>query len=84
MGPEPKPTRDNQLVLYNVPTSLTVPEAQDSVRKAILEARGRIRDRQASGLVEHGLKVAPTSAPQPALAAEVPPPSFDPDAMDID
>ncbi|KAF2442436.1 hypothetical protein P171DRAFT_392311, partial [Karstenula rhodostoma CBS 690.94] len=51
-GPEPKPTKDNQLILYNVPASLTVPEAQDSVRKAIAEARGRIRERQASGIIE--------------------------------
>jgi len=34
---------NNQLVLYNIPTSLTVPEAQDSVRKAIIETRARAR-----------------------------------------
>jgi hypothetical protein len=40
-----------QLVLYNVPSSITVPEEQDSVRKAIIEARARIRDKQrADGL----------------------------------
>lgn len=32
-----------QMVLYSVPTSLTVPEEQDSVRKAIIEARARAR-----------------------------------------
>lgn len=37
---------NNQLVLYNVPSSLTVPEEQDSVRKAIIEARARARVRQ--------------------------------------
>ncbi len=35
-----------QLVLYNVPSSLTVPEEQDSVRRAILETRARARARQ--------------------------------------
>jgi hypothetical protein len=52
MGPEPKPTETNQLVLYNVPTSLTVPEAQDNVRKAIVEARQRIRDKQVNPVTE--------------------------------
>jgi hypothetical protein len=35
-----------QLVLYNVPSSLTVPEEQDSVRRAIVETRARARARQ--------------------------------------
>lgn len=35
-----------QLVLYRVPSSLTVPEEQDSVRKAIIEARARMREKQ--------------------------------------
>ena len=37
---------NNQLVLYNVPSSLTVPEEQDSVRKAIIETRARVRAKQ--------------------------------------
>lgn len=37
---------NKQLVLYNVPSSLTVPEEQDSVRKAIIETRARARARQ--------------------------------------
>lgn len=35
-----------QLVLYNVPSSLTIPEEQDSVRRAIVETRARARARQ--------------------------------------
>lgn len=35
-----------QLVLYQVPRSLSVPEERDSVRKAIVEARQRARERQ--------------------------------------
>jgi hypothetical protein len=34
---------NKQLVLYNVPSSLSIPEEQDSVRKAIIEARARVR-----------------------------------------
>lgn len=54
LGPPPKPTEHNQVVLYNVPSSLSVPAAQDNVRKAIVEARQRIRERQVSGVVELG------------------------------
>ncbi|KAL7926772.1 hypothetical protein ACQKWADRAFT_88916 [Trichoderma austrokoningii] len=35
-----------QLVLYSDPKSITVPESQDGVRRAIIEARQRARDRQ--------------------------------------
>lgn len=52
LGPEPKSTEANQLVLYNIPTSLSVPEDQDGVRKAIVEARQRIREGQANPLTE--------------------------------
>jgi hypothetical protein len=37
---------NKQLVLYNIPSSLTVPEEQDIVRKAVIEARARIREKQ--------------------------------------
>ncbi|KAF1968967.1 hypothetical protein BU23DRAFT_478428 [Bimuria novae-zelandiae CBS 107.79] len=79
-APEPKPTNDNQLILYNVPSSLTVPEAQDSVRKAIVEARGRMRERQVNGQMS-------VPAPVPGIASmerQIPPPSFDGDEMEID
>ena len=35
-----------EMVLYNVPSSLSVPQAQDNVRRAIIEARIRQRERQ--------------------------------------
>ncbi|KAK6820863.1 hypothetical protein PG995_003491 [Apiospora arundinis] len=38
-----------QVVLYSEPTSLTVPEEQDSVRKAIIESRARLRQKQKEG-----------------------------------
>ena len=51
-GPELRATKDNQLILYNVPSSLTVPEEQDRVKKSIVEARARIRDRQVNPIQE--------------------------------
>jgi len=36
------------LVLYSVPSSLSVSEERDSVRRVIIEARNRIRKRQAN------------------------------------
>lgn len=82
LGPEPKSTEHNQMVLYNVPTSLTVPEEQDNVRKAIVEARQRIRNKQAN----------PLSEPQRSSGGEIgsnrmvdtPSVADDNDAMDID
>lgn len=49
---ELKASEYNQVVLYNVPASLTVPAELDGVRKAIVEARQRIRDKQASAARE--------------------------------
>lgn len=38
---------NKELVLYNIPSSLSVPEEQDGVRKAIIEARARMRRKMA-------------------------------------
>lgn len=38
-----------QMVLYSEPTSLSVPAEQDSVRKAIIESRARMRQKQRAG-----------------------------------
>lgn len=85
---ELKPTADNQLVLYNVPTSLTVPEEQDRVRRAILEARARIREKQASPVRELGVTGPGSGMAPPEDIWEVEDvtdePESDPDAMDID
>ncbi|KAJ4325126.1 hypothetical protein N0V94_000840 [Neodidymelliopsis sp. IMI 364377] len=79
LGPPPKPTKHNQVVLYNVPTSLSVPEEQDNVRKAIVEARQRIRNSQASAVTEPERVLGlPTQAP--AVRGD----EQDADAMDID
>lgn len=49
---------DMQMVLYSEPSSLTVPREQDSVRKAILEARARARQKLKDSEVD-------TTAPEP-------------------
>jgi hypothetical protein len=49
IGDDTKAMANMQMVLYNVPTSLTVPKEQDSVRRAIMESRQRARERQAVG-----------------------------------
>lgn len=67
-APDPKPTEHNQVVLYNVPQSLTVDRERDGVRMAIAEARERIRERQ--GIIP------------PSIA--VPVANVDADAMDLD
>lgn len=82
MGPEPKATKDNQLVLYNVPSSLSVPEEKDNVRKAIVEARARLREQQANPVVEPERVFA--EGDTPADRGYIPIPAEDPDAMDLD
>jgi hypothetical protein len=49
IGDDAKAMANMQMVVYNVPTSLTVPKEQDSVRRAIIESRQRARERQALG-----------------------------------
>jgi hypothetical protein len=96
MGPEPKATRENQLVLYNIPSSISVPQEEDNVRKAIVEARARMRDKQASGIGEPRpkpcLEPRPEPHPQPRLSAAPKKPQqedesvaeHNPDDMEID
>jgi hypothetical protein len=82
VGPEPKATKDNQLVLYNVPSSLSVPEEKDNVRKAIVEARARLREQQANPMVEPERALARSETP--TSRGYIPVPVEDPDVMDID
>ncbi|KAK1478737.1 hypothetical protein CCUS01_16478 [Colletotrichum cuscutae] len=85
-----------QVVLYNEPASLTVPREQDSVRKAIVESRARMRERQR---LEREGRGAPVQMPPPfvsqqpvdAIIPDPPTPTemsapvdYDPDAMDMD
>ncbi len=92
--PDPSEWAGKELVLYREPSSISVPEEQDSVRKAILEARARAREKQT---LERGRTADDVPEPAPAmtsLAANLgyvpmnPEPLLgldeDPDAMDID
>ncbi|RDA89067.1 hypothetical protein CP532_2268 [Ophiocordyceps camponoti-leonardi (nom. inval.)] len=64
-----------QMVLYNDPRSLTVPEDRDGVRRAILDARHRLRERQRRE--REGLRVE-DEAPRARFDEQ------DSDAMDVD
>lgn len=82
LRPEPKANENNQVVLYNVPTSLSVPQERDGVRKAIVEARQRIRDRQGNPLAEpRGML---DGAGHGARIRQIVDEDTDADAMDID
>ena len=41
-----QPHTSNEVILYSVPESLSVPPEQDNVRKAIIETRARVREKQ--------------------------------------
>lgn len=79
-----------ELVLYGLPASLSVPAEHDSVRKAILEARQRARDRAVAAAetinnrpdqseTAHGLGLADYYDDAVGLDQD-----DDPDAMDIE
>lgn len=51
---EAHPSTGNEMVLYSVPTSLSVPEEQDKVRKAIIESRARAREKPLHGAEAEG------------------------------
>ncbi|KAK3362639.1 hypothetical protein B0T25DRAFT_524856 [Lasiosphaeria hispida] len=82
-----------QLVLYSVPSSISVPEEHDSVRKAVIEARARARERQQAELQQREAFMngtmtnsgffqgpAPVTTGQPAFQGD----NYDPDAMELD
>ena len=57
LDPRPDPASEaagKELVLYSVPSSLTVPAERDSVRRAILEARQRAREKLAGASGDGG------------------------------
>ncbi|KAH3948136.1 hypothetical protein HBH53_105740 [Parastagonospora nodorum] len=81
LGPEPKSNEHNQMVLYNVPASLTVPEERDGVRKAIVEARQRIRNGQANPVMEVERVASPVSRMDTNMNIPL---GDDVEAMDID
>ena len=78
---------NNQMVLYQVPSSLTVPEEEDNVRKAILETRARAREKhvQEAALERATATVPskPTFEPNLTNGAQEISETYDPDAMEI-
>ncbi|CAM1504085.1 Fc.00g016760.m01.CDS01 [Cosmosporella sp. VM-42] len=75
-----------QVVLYSDPKSLTVPEEKDSVRKAIIESRHRVREQQR---LEREGKTTPVATNHASTDGRVTgevdmAPEYDSDAMDID
>ncbi|WQF87244.1 hypothetical protein CDEST_12258 [Colletotrichum destructivum] len=63
-----------QVVLYNEPTSLTIPREQDSVRKAIVESRARMRERQRlerEGKGTPAVQMPPPFVPQQPVGAPI-------------
>ncbi|KAK4252246.1 hypothetical protein C7999DRAFT_26968 [Corynascus novoguineensis] len=66
-----------ELVLYQLPSSLSVPEEHDSVRKAILEARERARERQRAERERQaqagngGVVLSPVSPPPHVVSGSV-------------
>lgn len=76
-----------ELVLYNVPASLSVPQEQDSVRKAIIEARARVREKQAEEWAASATEEQPGNDEAQMNGVEdvdgIPSETDDVDAMDI-
>ncbi|KJZ77451.1 hypothetical protein HIM_03175 [Hirsutella minnesotensis 3608] len=75
-----------QMVLYSDPRSLTVPEDRDGVRRAIIDARHRVREKQRLdrlGLAAEA-PVAEVGDASDVQAAPVIAQDYDGDAMDVD
>lgn len=76
----------NQLVLYSVPNSLSVPQEQDNVRRAIIEARARAVEEQArktAALEAEGINHNDEALEDKELVDDVLDDPEDTDAMDI-
>lgn len=80
---EPSSGVSTALVLYTVPSSLTVSREQDSVRRAIIEARARIRQKQADDAKQQGLMETGEVVVDDVDGVDSGLDDEDPDAMDI-
>lgn len=79
-----------QMVLYSEPKSLTVPEEKDGVRRAVIEARRRLRNEQGqqggpdpNPKTADSISTSPSSSPRDSMATENDG-RDSPDAMDMD
>ena len=64
------PQTANEVVLYSVPESLSIPKEQDNVRKAIIESRHRAQAKQAlEGEGEMEVAEPPSQHPEGSVAS---------------
>ena len=93
MGRRDDDNEGQELVLYNVPKSLTAGEGHDAVRKAIIETRHRAREKamEEARQLERNCKYGQSSDIDPAETAHGYSTGYvqqlddlDPDAMDTD
>lgn len=84
-----RPVTSSEIVLYNVPQSLSVPQEQDNVRKAIIETRARARAMQMKAATDADIdgSTAPGHEAVPYVHGDHPvsqlPTEEDEDAMDL-
>lgn len=90
-NPQDAARQQQELVLYSVPKSLTLDGSQDSVRKAILEARQRARDKAAEEARHQEMERQYAEGDGDVVetahgygSGYEQPPDEDPDAMDIE
>jgi hypothetical protein len=77
-------TNNTQMILYEVPSSISVPKEADAVRKAIIAARARAREKQARELEKADIAFAISHKDGDLTSAQQESHNmFDPDAMDI-
>jgi hypothetical protein len=77
-------TNNTQIVLYEVPSSISVPKEADAVRKAIIAARARAREKQAQEQENEHMAIAISHTDTDATSAQQESQNMlDPDAMDI-
>jgi hypothetical protein len=77
-------TNNTQMVLYEVPSSISVPKEADAVRKAIIAARARAREKQAQEPEKEHMAIAISHTDTDATSAQQESHDMlDPDAMDI-
>lgn len=74
---------NTQMVLYRVPSSISIPEEQDHVRKAIIASRARARERQAEEGRKGTEKVVQSEDHVEGILPDRVEEEYDPDAMDL-
>ena len=64
-----RPATSSEMILYNVPQSLSIPQEQDNVRKAIIETRARAQKMQAKAA--WGAEINSITAPDHRVTPQV-------------